>query len=212
MRGVFITFEGCDGSGKSTQIRALESNLRERGLDPIITREPGGTTFGEVIRNILLDKNGPDRTALSELFLYASSRSELVAKVIKPALEGGRIVISERFSDSSLVYQGFAGGVSIKYIETINAIATSGIVPDLTFVLDIEDENLFRQRVGSRQKDKIESRSWQYHSKVRQGYRKLTDLFPERIKIIDASQPVQRVQTSVWSSVEQLLVRRGVLS
>lgn len=108
VRGIFISFEGCDGSGKSTQIKLLAEKLKDAGVDVLVTREPGGTEFGELVRKVLLDSNGPDRTSLAELFLYSAARAEIVQRVIIPALESGRVVLTERFADSTTVYQGYA--------------------------------------------------------------------------------------------------------
>ena len=139
MRGLLITFEGCDGSGKSTQIKLLTQRLEAAGIEMVITREPGGTAFGEAVRALLLNPKGPDRLLLSELFLYMSARAEIVGRVIKPSLSAGKVVITERYIDSTWVYQGFAGGIPTGTIETVNKIATEGIMPDVTFLLDIKD-------------------------------------------------------------------------
>lgn len=206
---MFITFEGCDGAGKSTQIRELYNKLVDIGLDVVVTREPGGTNFGEIVRNILLDPQGPNRTALAELFLYSASRAELVAKVIKPALDEGRIVISERYIDSTWVYQGYAGGISVCDIEIINTIATGNLVPDLTLILDVSDPRIIQHRLAFKRKDKIESRDEDYHTKVREGYRKLAGRFFHRIKVIDASLPCAQVKSLVWNEVREILKKRG---
>lgn len=187
MRGIFITFEGCDGSGKSTQIRRVSSALRERGVDVLTTREPGGTPFGELVRSLLLDPNGPERTPLAEMLVYSAARAEIVARVIRPALLQGKVVLAERFYDSTTVYQGYAGGIPIPVIETINKISTVGLAPDLTFVLDLKDPQVFHARLGPKKKDKIESRDEEYHRRVREGYRDLAQRYPERIHVIDAS-------------------------
>ena len=202
MQGVFVTFEGCDGSGKSTQLKLLTENLIQAGVDVLVTREPGGTKFGELVRRVLLDSSGPDRTCLAELFLYSASRAEIVQKILLPALREGRVVLTERFADSTTVYQGYAGGIPIEDIEIINKVATCGLVPDLTFVLDVNDPRVFHDRLAPKMKDKIEMRDDGYHAKVREGYRQLALRHPERIRLIDATLPSASIlailEESVW--------------
>ncbi|HHX28994.1 MAG: dTMP kinase [Bacillota bacterium] len=201
MRGVFITFEGCDGSGKSTQIKRVSGALRDRGIDVLVTREPGGTPFGEIVRSVLLDPNGPERTGLAEMLMYSAARAEIVSQVIRPALIQGRVVLSERFYDSTTVYQGYAGGIHIPDIEAINRISTGDLAPDLTFVLDLNDPQVFHARMRPKKKDKIESRSDEYHERVRQGYRDLALRYPERIHVIDASLTEDEVFQAVMSVI-----------
>lgn len=205
MRGVFITFEGCDGSGKSTQLKAVSQALSASGLDVLVTREPGGTEFGELVREALLDPSGPDRSIVAEMFLYAASRAELVRAVILPALSAGKVVLQERFTDSTLVYQGYAGGIPIPDIEIIDRIATGGLAPDLTLVLDVEDPLVFRERLAPKTKDKIELRDDEYHAKVRQGYREIAARFPGRIKLVDATLPLDQVETVVLHEVREVI-------
>ncbi len=209
MRGVFITFEGCDGSGKSTQIQAISRELQDSGVPVVLTREPGGTPFGEMVRGMLLDPHGPERSILSELLLYAASRAELVRTVIRPALKEGKVVLTERFTDSSLVYQGYAGGIPMPDIENINRIATGDLVPDLTLVFDIYDPVVFRERLAPKEKDKIELRDDEYHAKVRQGYRDLAERYPGRIKLVDGALPKDQVYKIVLHEVRNVLKRRG---
>jgi dTMP kinase len=205
LRGCFITFEGCDGSGKSTQIQAIARELRESGVPVLLTREPGGTPFGETVRNMLLDPEGPERGALAEFLMYAASRAELVRSVIAPALREGIVVLVERFTDSSVVYQGYAGGIPIPDIENINKIATEGLVPDLTLVFDVCDPEVFRERLAPKHKDKIELRDDSYHAKVRQGYRELQLLYPGRIKMIDGTLSKEEVFRAAMAEVKRVL-------
>ncbi len=207
MRGVFITFEGCDGSGKSTQIKRVSEALRERGVQVLTTREPGGTPFGEVVRGVLLDPAGPERTPLAETLMYSAARAEIVAQVIRPALLQGRVVLAERFCDSTTVYQGYAGGIAIPDIEPINRISTGGLTPDLTFVLDLSDPQVFHARLSPKQKDKIESRDDEYHRRVRQGYRDLALRYPERMHVIDASLTEDEVFKAVMSVIVRFIDR-----
>jgi dTMP kinase len=205
VRGLFITFEGCDGCGKSTQIQIVTKRLQELGYQVVVTREPGGTPFGEMVRDSLLDHSGPDRCALAEMFLYAASRAELVNSVILPALEAGKLVLSERFADSTLVYQGFAGGIPPEVIEKVNYIATCGISPDLTLVFDIADERIVENRLARREKDKIESRSDSYHARVREGYRLLASRYPDRVRLLDGSFPPDQVSEIILSEIHELM-------
>lgn len=207
--GVFISLEGCDGSGKSTQIARLSRRLELAGLKPLVTREPGGTEFGERIRQLLLDPGSPDRSILSETLLYAAARCEFVSKVVKPALAEGRIVITERYADSTWVYQGYAGGVPLPTIETINKIATGGLETDLTVVLDIGEASVIHRRLTSKRKDKIESRSDAYHERVRQGYRELAQRFPNRVVRVDGGMEVSRVEAAIWKEVVNILSEKG---
>ena len=174
----------------------------------VITREPGGTAFGEAVRALLLNPKGPDRLLLSELFLYMSARAEIVGRVIKPSLSAGKVVITERYIDSTWVYQGFAGGIPTGTIETVNKIATEGIMPDVTFLLDIKDPNVINDRLAYRQKDKIESRNDKYHSDVREGYRVLAAQFPERVVIINAEQAPDKVAEGYGKSKKFVLIQR----
>lgn len=209
MRGSFITFEGCDGSGKSTQILAIWRELQDSGVPVLLTREPGGTPFGEMVRRMLLDPAGPDRSILAELLLYAASRAELVRTVILPALRQGKVVLVERFTDSSLVYQGYAGGIPIPDIENINRIATGDLEADLTLVFDVNDPAVFRERLAPKDKDKIELRDDEYHAKVRQGYRDLAARYPSRIRLIDGTLPRDQVFQIILREVRDILKQRG---
>lgn len=201
--GLFVSFEGCDGSGKSTLIAAIGKKLKDLGCDVVLTREPGGTLFGEMVRERLLDRCGPERGALAEMFLYAASRAEIVRAVIGPALREGKVVLSERFSDSTLVYQGFAGGVDFESIKAVNEIATGGVAPHLTFVLDIKDAEVSEGRLSGREKDKIEMRDGSYHAKVREGYRVLGRKYPDRIRILDGSLPPEDILAVALSEISK---------
>ncbi|NLC15891.1 MAG: dTMP kinase [Firmicutes bacterium] len=207
--GVFISLEGCDGSGKSTQMARLSRRLESLGLSPVITREPGGTPFGERIRQLLLDPDSPDRSILSETLLYAAARCEFVSKIVRPALAEGRIVITERYADSTWVYQGYAGGVPLSTIETLNAIATGGLEPDLTLVLDIGEERVVNERLATKRKDKIERRSGEYHQKVREGYRQLARRYPHRVAYVDGGLDVHSVEAIIWQEVVNILSKKG---
>ncbi len=189
--GYFITLEGADGCGKSTQAHLLAEYLKNRGCPILLTREPGGTPLAEEIRRVILTPSSEPLTPLAEILLYAASRAQHVSQLIKPALAEGKIVISERFIDSSLAYQGWALGWDLKLIGEINQIAAAGVEPDLTFLLDVNTERSIsrlnnRLEANKTQGDRIESRGFAFQEKVRQGYLKLACHNP-RIVVIDAT-------------------------
>ena len=187
--GLFITFEGSEGCGKSTQIRLLARELGRKGRDPLLLREPGGTDAGEVIRNLL--QHAPEGSRLvpeAELLLFAASRAQLVREVIRPALAAGHTVICDRFLDSTTVYQGVARKIPAAATAHINAFAAGDCLPDITFLLDL-DRNVARARLGNRGQvaDRIESESEAFFDAVRRGYLDLASSEPSRIRVIDAS-------------------------
>jgi len=159
---------------------------------------------------MLLDPQGPERGALAEFLLYAASRAELVRTVVLPALDEGKVVLVERFTDSSIVYQGYAGGIPVPYIENINRIATGDLSPDLTLVFDVADPAIFRERLAPKVKDKIELRGDEYHSKVRQGYRELASRYPGRIKLIDGTLSREQVFDAALAEVRKVLERGSI--
>jgi len=199
-RGHFITLEGIEGSGKTTQAARLKDLLVRKGLDVVVTREPGGSPIAEKIREILLDPRNRKMVALTELFLYEASRTQHVAEVIRPALEAGKTVICDRFFDASTAYQGNARGLDMETVERLNLLATGGIVPDLTIVLDLPAEAGLRRLKRSR--DRIESEAIEFHERVRQGYLKLARLYPDRIKVVDASGGIDDISLAVAGTLE----------
>ncbi|NLM36769.1 MAG: dTMP kinase [Firmicutes bacterium] len=188
-QGIFITFEGIDGSGKSTQAQLLAARLRAEGIPTLITREPGGTVLAEKIRELLLFAE-EDLAAEAEVLLYAAARAQHVCQVIRPGLTRGAVVICERFTDSTLAYQGFAAGHDPEPIRKLNLFATGGLVPDLTFFLDLKPE-LCWARVQERNKtkgtDRIEAKGFAFQEKVRQGYLRLAAAEAERFCVLDGS-------------------------
>ncbi|SFQ13528.1 thymidylate kinase [Caldicoprobacter faecalis] len=206
MAGIFITFEGPDGAGKTTQVKLLERHLRQRGYDVLVTREPGGTPVGEEIRKILLNRNYKDMDAVTEMYLYAASRAQHVRQVIKPALNEGKMVLCDRFVDSSVAYQGFGRGLGMDVVEAVNRYALGGIVPDLTLFLNIRPEDaLARGRIRSEELDRLESEELEFHRRVYQGFLALQKKYPERIKEVDASRSIDEVFEQVRRLVEYLL-------
>jgi dTMP kinase len=202
---MFISFEGIDFSGKSTQCRLLDEFLNEKGYDVVLLREPGGTKISERIRELLLDKNSSSMSALTELLLYSASRAQLVDEVIKPTLELGKVVICDRFADSSTAYQGFGRGLEIKEIEIINKVATGGLEPDLTFFVDITvEESLKRLKIAGELTDRIESEGATFFELVRQGYLQLATRHKDRFKVVNGMDDINIVQ----QRIQDIVVRR----
>lgn len=189
--------EGSDGSGKTTQIELLHLFLMSLDKDVVITREPGGTPISEKIREAILDINNTAMAYTTEALLYAAARAQLVEQIIRPALNAGKIVICDRFVDSSLVYQGIARGLGIERVAEINSYALNGIMPDITFYLDIEPiEGIARKRTQS-VLDRIENENLSFHTQVHNGYNKIAQLYPKRIKKIDAMQSKEIIHQQI---------------
>lgn len=207
--GFFISFEGVETSGKTTQADLLTSWLKTCGYDIVQTREPGGSELGEAMRSILLDMQGAvDISARAETLLFAASRAQLVHQVIAPALRAGRVVVCDRFVDSSLAYQGFGLGMPLAAIWDVNRFAAAGLLPDLTFVLGRGGalEPSGERSVG----DRIEARGTDFHGRVRQGYLSLARRFADRIVVIDTSGGVRRTARTIRSIVSERLKDRGI--
>ncbi len=184
-RGVFITFEGGEGSGKSTQIGILARRLEAAGLAVRTLREPGGTEVGEAVRRILLDPEHAGLDARAELLLYEAARAQLVAEVIEPALEAGEVVLCDRFFDSTTAYQGYARSLPLDEIDALNAIATGGVVPDRTLVLDIDPE-VGVERATAESVDRLEAEDMAFHRNVRTGFLAVAAAEPGRVRVVDA--------------------------
>ena len=205
MRGKFITIEGTDGSGKSTQIELLMDYLRKKGADVIFTREPGGTQISEKIREIILDVNNSEMTGITEALLYAAARSQHVEEKIIPALEAGKIIVCDRFVDSSIAYQGAARGLGAEKIMGINEAALHGIMPDMTLFFDISPEKGILRKKNERALDRLEKEKMDFHEKVYEGYKNLCKKYPERIKPIDADRSIDEVHSEVIEVIDGLL-------
>jgi dTMP kinase len=190
---MFVTFEGIDGCGKSTQAELLAKSLRADGHDVVALREPGGTPLGERIRELLLD--GPEMGAWAEAALFAAARAELVERVIRPALARRATVVCDRYVDSSLVYQGVGRGLGIEPVFEVNAVATGGLLPDRTFVLLLDPEESRERMTGAR--DRIEREDDAFVRRLDEGYRKIVSMFPERCIAIDASRPPDEIAEEV---------------
>lgn len=206
MRGIFISMEGPDGSGKTTQIDLLKKYLESIGYDDIlVTREPGGTAISEAVRSVILNPEYKEMGYMTEALLYASARAQLVSEVIAPALSSGKAVISDRFVDSSVVYQGMARGLGIETVYEINKFAIQGIMPELTIHLDLPATVGLARAKGRAELDRMELESVEFHEKVAQGYRNLAALAPDRIKTIDATQPVEQIHKTIVRYVNDIL-------
>jgi len=205
-RGVFVTFEGPEGCGKSTHSKLVYDYLRKRSYNCIHTREPGGTKVGEKIREVLLHSDGIRISDLAELFLFEAARSQIVDEVIKPNLARKMIVICDRFSDATFSYQGYGGGIPINVIRDLDMAATRGLKPDLTILLDIDTvTGLGRAKVKG--KDRMESKDTAYHTRVRLGYLKLAKSEPGRIKIIKVVGSIEETQSLVRREVDRVIQR-----
>ncbi len=212
MSGKFITFEGPEGCGKSTQTKLLAENLVAQGIKVACTREPGGTATGEAIRNILQhDAAGEPLAGRAELLLFTASRAQLMDQEILPALEHGDWVLCDRFIDSTMAYQGFARGMDIEILDRINDFSINSRKPDLTLLLDLDVESGFqrlerRYSNGEETFDRFEREARDFHFRVRDGYHKLAKREPNRFRIIEADQAIDEVACSVWNTVKEVLL------
>ncbi len=201
-RGLLITLEGIDGCGKSTQAGFLHGNLGKSSIPFIPVREPGGTAVGEDVRQVLLD-NHYSLTLQAELLLYMAARSELTEQVIRPALLSGKIVLCDRFTDSTLAYQGYGGGADLSLIRFLNHTATGGLIPDLTILLDLEVDDAIKRR--GRSADRMESKDICYHQRVRQGYLKIARREPQRVTVINAAGEAVDQEQEIWQLVQKII-------
>lgn len=201
-KGLFITLEGADGCGKTTQLNLLKEYLTSKGYEIVVTREPGGKGLGEKLREILLNYDG-EVSDRCEAFLYLADRAQNIDTIIKPAINSGKIVLCDRHTDSSVAYQGYGREQNIDNINMLNELAVNGVHPDLTIVFDIDTETSMA-RVGA-EKDRLESAGIEFHKRVRNGYLEIAKKNPQRIKVVDASQTIEDVQRDVIKIVEDVL-------
>jgi dTMP kinase len=204
---LFITLEGGEGCGKSVQARVLYRKLFKLAIPALLTHEPGGTPFGNKLGRWLKWTQDKDISPLTELLLFNASRAELVTKVIKPNLESGKVVVCDRYADSTTAYQGYGRGLDLEMVKAINSAATQGLKPDLTVLLDISaEEGLGRK--GAEKQDRFESEDIAFHQRIREGYLKLAGDEPERWLVIDASQSKEKVAEIIWQGVRQVLLKQ----
>jgi dTMP kinase len=203
---MFITFEGLDSSGKSTQAKLLVAHLKQSGKEVVFLREPGGTAISEKIRDLLLDKQHLEIGQKAELLLFSAARTQLVDQVIRPALQAGKFVVCDRFYDSTTAYQGYGRGLDLKEVRAINSIATSGTTPDLTLFVDVELEELARRRKAANVvDDRMESSGKHFYEKVLHGYRNIAAAEPQRVIIVNGMRPVDEIQQEIRTIVQQRL-------
>lgn len=206
-RGIFITFEGPDGSGKSTQIKYLQKHFDELGMETVFTREPGGTSIGEKLRRIILDKNNSEMSDMTEALLYAASRAQHVHELIKPALESNKVVVCDRFIDSSIAYQGYGRNLG-DCVRTINELAIEGCMPDITFLMDLPPE-IGKSRLREGHEDRLELEQLEFHNKVFEGYKEIAKIYPKRFVLIDACRNKGEIKADILRHVDELLQNRG---
>ncbi len=201
---MFITFEGPEGSGKSENMRWLAEWLKARGHRVIAVREPGGTPLGERVRSLLLDTATPP-ASMASLLLFSAARAELVARVIQPELASGGSVLCDRFTDSTLAYQGYGEGITLADVRAVNHLATDGVTPDLTILLDVDVELGLERRAGSSAWNEIDGRPLDFHGRVRRGFLELAAAEPARWLVVDATRPLDDVRSAILEGLEQRL-------
>lgn len=216
-RGRFITLEGVEGTGKTTQCALLCDRLRGRGIDVVQTREPGGTPLGENVRRLLLAPGGDGPSAGAELLLFLAARAQLAAEVIVPALEAGKWVVCDRFSDATLAYQGYGRGIDVEAIKSLNEFATGGLRPDRTILLDLDVEAGIERAVagkkefdgggGSGRGDRMENEDLEFHRRVREGYLTLAEQEPERIKTVRVSGSIEDIHELIVTLIEPFFAK-----
>ena len=206
-RGKFITFEGCDGCGKSTQLRLLSKYLTDNGIAHIFTREPGGGKISEAIRDILLNGKNMEMTDECEALLYSASRVQHLSDRVEPALDEGKLVICDRYVDSSFAYQAYARGLGLDFIRKINAFALEKYLPDVTIFIDLTPEAAFKRKHGADENDRLEKAGMEFHKRVYEGYKAVAAAEPERVMCVDGTQTPQEI----FADVVKILQEKGCL-
>lgn len=208
MKGKFITFEGGEGVGKTTQLRMLGQYLQNKGADTVFLREPGGNAISEKIRALILDTGNADMTGMCEAMLYAAARAQLAESVIKPALQEGKLVVCDRFIDSTFAYQGIARGLGGEKIDMLNKMACSGTFPDLTIFLDLPPTVAFARKGGADADDRLEQEGLAFHVRVYDGYKRACELYKDRIVSVDCSGSAQ----DTHAKIIEVLSQKGILT
>lgn len=206
-RGKFITFEGCDGCGKSTQLRLLSEYLEKQGIAHIFTREPGGGKISEAIRSILLDGKNSEMTDECEALLYSASRVQHLADRVEPALKEGKLVVCDRYVDSSLAYQAYARGLGVDFVTKINAFALENYLPDVTVFIDLSPADAFKRKHGADENDRLEQAGMSFHEKVYEGYKTLARENPNRFAVVDG----KKTPEEIFADVVKVLHERNCL-
>ncbi|MDD7158654.1 MAG: dTMP kinase [Firmicutes bacterium] len=207
MTGKFVTFEGCEGVGKSTQVKKLKEYLVSRGINAVFTREPGGTPISEQIRTIILDPENKSMDDVTELMLYAAARRQHTQEFIKPRLENGETVICDRYIDSTTAYQGYARGLGSETVENLNALAVGDVNIDLTIFLDLSPERAFDRKGGRDEGDRLENEKMEFHKRVYDGFCKIAEKYPGRVVRVDASGSKQQTHEKIIKT----LIERGII-
>lgn len=205
-RGLFITFEGMDGSGKTTQIRFLKAHLAEAGYDVLLLREPGGTDIGEQIRNVLLAKENGEMTAITELLLFEAARAQIVEQVIRPALASGQIVICDRFTDSTESYQGYGRGIDPDLVRQLNHLATGGLTPDLTILLDAGQVELSNRMARRSDSDRMEGEALAFRLRTQQGFAAIAAREPGRVQVVHTHREKEETSKTIIELVRRKLI------
>jgi dTMP kinase len=208
MKGLFLSLEGPDGCGKTTQIAYMKQFVEAHGYSCVVTRDPGGTAISEQIRSVILDKDNMAMTDMTELLLYAAARAQLVGEVIRPAVDAGAVVICDRFVDSSAVYQGIARGLGVDTVYEVNAYALGGMLPEVTFFLDLPATEGIRRKDSQHELDRMELQDVAFRERVVAGYRELARTQSNRIVTIDAMQTIEEIRTTIADTLESLLKDR----
>lgn len=204
-KGMIISFEGTDGSGKTTQIKALSEYLVNKGYKAQMLREPGGTKIGEEIRHILLNKDNTEMASLTEMLLYASSRAQMMEEKVQPLLNEGYVVILDRFFDSSLAYQSYGRNLDFDAVLAINLAAVKNIIPKITFFIDITPEQSLKRRKNATETDRLENEDMSFHYKVYEGYKQLLKRFPERIIRIDGTETPKEITKEIIKYIDKIM-------
>ena len=202
MKGKFITFEGCEGSGKSTQVALFKSYLEKNNVDYVFTREPGGTKISEKIRSLILDVENSEMTDECEALLYAAARAQHVSQTILPALEQGKLVLCDRYIDSSYAYQAYARGLGLEFINKVNSFAIENCMPDYTVFLDISSNEAFKRKGGQDKDDRLEQVGLAFHEKVYEGYKKTIELEPDRFLLINCKGTKQETHNNIIKALK----------
>ena len=206
--GLFITVEGLDGSGKTTQVLGIKKYFQDKNIEPVMLREPGGTEIGEKIRHILLDAKNVEMDSVAEMLLYAASRAQNVAEKVLPALEAGKVVICDRFIDSSVVYQGYGRELDVDEVYNVNLAAVRHRLPDVTIFLDKNPEESLKRRKEATAADRLENEKMDFHIRVYKGYMELCRKYPERIKRFDAEESIETIREKITAALDKILERK----
>lgn len=206
--GLFISVEGLDGSGKTTQVQGIKTYFEKKNIQPVMLREPGGTKIGEKIRHILLDAKNTEMDRVSEMLLYAASRSQNVAENILPALNEGKVVICDRFIDSSVAYQGYGRELNVEEVLNVNLAAVRHRLPDITFFLDKNPEDSLKRRKEATTADRLENEKMEFHIRVYKGYMELCERYPQRIIRLDAEDSIEAINNKIIMTLESILERK----